>query len=73
MATPATKPYIKLAYILILLGMGLFALERYGLAEWAGPNHVSLDGTLASILVLAPLALILAGCITFVVGKLRRL
>lgn len=73
-AKPTTKPYVKLAYSFILFGMGLFALERYGLTELSGPSHtgLALDGTLTSILVLAPVGLILAGCVTFVVGRMLR-
>lgn len=71
----STKPYVKLAYNLIIVGMGLFALERLGLSNLSGPNHTGmhLDGTLLSILVLAPAGLILAGCLVFMIGKMRRL
>jgi len=68
------KPYLKLAYTLILIGMGIFAFERFGLAEIVGPNRaLHLDGTLLSILVLAPVVLVIAGCLVFMFGKMRRL
>jgi hypothetical protein len=68
------KPYLKLAYTLVILGMGIFAFERFGLAEIAGPTHqLHLDGTLLAILVIAPAVLIGAGCLVFMFGKMRRL
>lgn len=68
------KPYLKLAYTLIILGMGIFAFERFGLSEIAGPSRsLRLDGTLLSILVLAPVILVVAGCLVFMFGKMRRL
>lgn len=74
MAATGMKPYVKLAYTLVLVGMGLFSLEQFGLDKLAGPNHtgVQLDGTVLSILVVAPIVLVLAGCIIFMVGKMRR-
>lgn len=73
--TPSTKPYVKLAYTLIIVGMGIFALERMGLSNMSGPNQTGmhLDGTLLSVLVIAPVVLILAGCLIFMIGKMRRL
>lgn len=73
--SPPTKPYMKLAYTLILFGMGIFALERYGLSNMSGRNGTGmhLDGTLLTILVIAPVALIVAGCLVFMIGKMRRL
>lgn len=74
MAEQGTKPYLKLASTLVLLGIGLFSLEQFGLSRLAGPNgSTHLDGTVLSILVLAPLALVLAGVLTFIIGKIRRL
>lgn len=72
---PTTKPYVKLAYLLIIIGMGIFALERMGLDNMAGRSHTGLhlDGTLLSILVIAPVVLVLAGCLVFMYGKMRRL
>jgi heme/copper-type cytochrome/quinol oxidase subunit 2 len=72
---PSTKPYVKLAYTLIIVGMGIFALERVGLSNMSGPNRTQmhLDGTLLSVLVLAPIVLVIAGCLIFMVGKMRRL
>ncbi|MGV3490781.1 MAG: hypothetical protein ACO1OG_05595 [Devosia sp.] len=74
MAEQGTKPYLKLASTLVLLGIGLFSLEQFGLTRLAGPgSSTHLNGTVLSILVLAPLALVLAGVVTFIVGKMRRL
>lgn len=68
------KPYVKLAYTLVLIGMGIFAFERFGLSELSGPNQsLHLDSTLLSILVIAPVALVLAGVMVFMFGKMRRL
>lgn len=74
MAAPVTKPYIKLAGTLVFLGAGIFTLERFGLSQFSGNGqHLQLDGTLLSILVLAPLALVVSGALVFIVGKMRRL
>ncbi len=74
MATRETKPYLKLASTLVLLGMGLFMLERYGLSRLEAPPHsLQLGATVLSVLVLAPMGLIVAGAIVFVVGRMRRL
>jgi hypothetical protein len=75
MATPTTKPYVKLAGGLVLIGGGLLTIERLGLSNLSGPNHtgVHIDGTILSLLVIVPAALIVAGCIVFMVGKMRRL
>lgn len=67
------KPYLKLAYTLIIVGMGLFMAERYGLSELSKNGSLHLDGTLLSILVIAPILLVLAGCVVFMIGKMRRL
>jgi len=64
------KPYVKLASTLVLVGMGLFALERYGLSQFKNSH---LDGTLLSILVITPLVLVASGAIVFLVGRMRRL
>lgn len=64
------KPYVKLAYTLVLIGMGIFALERFGLAQMPG---LHLAGWLITILVVAPVVLVLAGCAVFMVGRARRL
>jgi hypothetical protein len=74
MAAPPTKPYVKLATTLMLLGMGLFSLERFGLShlEESRPP-IRLDGTLLSLLVLLPVLLVVAGALVFVIGRLRRL
>ncbi len=74
MAAPGMKPYIKLASTLVLVGTGLFSLEQYGLGKLEGADHtVHLNGTVLSLLVLAPLLLVAAGAVVFIVGKLRRL
>ena len=74
MAEQGTKPYLKLASTLVLLGIGLFSLEQFGLTRMAGPTgQAHLDGTLLSVLVLAPLALVAAGVVIFIIGKMRRL
>lgn len=71
---PSAKPHVKLAYGLIIAGMAIFMLERFGLSNMSGPNHtpLHLDGTLLSLMVIAPVALILAGCVTFMVGSMLR-
>ena len=75
MAAPGgMKPYVKLASTLVLVGTGLFSLEQFDLGRLEGTAHnVPLDGMLLSILVLAPIALVVAGAVVFMVGKLRRL
>ena len=74
MAAQTPQPYIKLASTLVLLGMGLFTLERYGLSRMEEPGHpLHLDGTVLSLLVIVPMVLIVAGAIVFVVGRMRRL
>ena len=74
MAVQGPKPYIKLASTLVLIGMGLFTLERYGLSRIEEPGHpLHLDGTLLSVLVIVPLALVAGGALVFVFGKIRRL
>lgn len=75
MATqPGMKPYVKLASTLVVVGMGLFSLEQFGLGKLEGPDHsFHLDGTVLSILVIAPVALVAAGAVVFMVGKMRRL
>ena len=75
MAQQGPKPYVKLASTLVLIGMGLFSLERFfGLTRLEGPTqNIHLDGTLLSILVLTPIVLVAAGALVFVVGKMRRL
>jgi hypothetical protein len=64
------KPYVKLAYSLVLVGMAIFFFERYGLSQM---GNVHLAGWLISILVIAPVALVLSGCAVFLVGRMRRL
>ena len=74
MAAQGPKRYVKLAYTLVLVGMGLFSLEQFGLGKLEGPNHsFHLDSTLLSILVIAPIVLVAAGAVIFMVGKMRRL
>lgn len=66
------KPYVKLASGLVLGGMGLFTLERYGLGR-VNPGGLHLAGWVVNAMILIPLALIAAGCLTFLVGRIRRL
>jgi hypothetical protein len=65
-----TKPYAKLAATLVFLGMGIFTLERLGLGQMQG---LHLPGWMITVLVVAPVVLILAGCAIFMVGRMRRL
>lgn len=74
MAAQGPKPYVKLASTLVLLGMGLFTLEQYGLSRMEEPGHpLHLGEMILSLLVIAPLALIAVGALVFVFGKMRRL
>jgi hypothetical protein len=73
MAEKGTKPYVKLASTLVLLGMGIFGLERYGLGRLEAGQPVHLDGTLLSLLVIIPVVLVIAGALVFIVGRMRRL
>jgi len=74
MAAQGMKPYVKLASTLVVVGMGLFSIEQFGLGKLEGPNHsLHLDPTVLSIMVVAPIALVAAGAIVFMVGKIRRL
>lgn len=68
------KPHVKLAGSLVLVGMSLFMLERFGLNWMTGPAHqpVHLDGTLLSVMVIAPIVLIVGGCLVFAVGAMLR-
>jgi hypothetical protein len=73
-AGPNAKPDVKLASTLVLFGMGIFAIERFGLSRIEGPTGgVHLDPNLLSVLVIAPLVLVVAGAVVFVVGRMRRL
>jgi hypothetical protein len=70
-----TKPYAKLAGSLVLVGMSLFMLERFGLNWMRGPNGTGsthINGTVLSILVAAPVILIIGGCIVFAVGSMLK-
>jgi hypothetical protein len=74
MAAQGMKPYVKLASTLVVVGMGLFSVEQFGLGKLEGNGHsIHLDSTILSILVLTPLVLIVAGAVIFVIGKIRRL
>ncbi|HZY67341.1 MAG TPA: hypothetical protein VFE52_02070 [Devosia sp.] len=73
MAAQGPKPYIKLASTLVLLGMGLFMLEQYGLSHMNEPGRsLHLGSNVLSALVIVPLALVAAGAVVFVVGRMRR-
>ncbi|WP_326867029.1 hypothetical protein [Devosia sp.] len=67
------KPYVKLASTLASLGLGIFFIERFGLSELQKNGTIHIDGTILSIMVLAPIVLVLAGAVVFMVGKMRRL
>lgn len=67
------KPYVKLASTLASVGLGIFFIERFGLTELQKNGSVHIDGTVLSIMVLAPIVLVIAGAIVFMVGKMRRL
>jgi hypothetical protein len=73
MAEIKTKPYIKLAGTLASIGVGLFFIERFGLAELSHNGTMHIDGTILSLMVIVPIALVLAGAVVFMVGKMRRL
>ena len=74
MAVQGPKPYVKIASTLVLLGMGIFTLERYGLTQFDAPaRSMHIDSNLLSLLVAAPIALVAAGALVFVFGKIRRL
>lgn len=67
------KPYVKLASTLASVGLGIFFIERFGLGELSKNGSMRIDGTLLSIMVIAPIVLILAAAIIFMIGKMRRL
>ncbi len=67
------KPYVKLASTLASLGLGIFFIERFGLSELQKNGTLHIDGTILSLMVLAPIALVIAGAVVFMVGKMRRL
>ena len=73
MAEKGPKPYIKLAGTLVSIGAGIFMLERFGLSQMGGNGRMHLDPNLISVLILAPVILVAAGAIVFMVGKMRRL
>jgi hypothetical protein len=53
--------------------MGIFMLERYGLgALTQNGDKPHLGGFLLGVLALAPIVLIVAGCLVFAVGSMRR-
>lgn len=64
------KPYVRLAYTLVIIGMAIFALERFGLSQMSG---LHLAGWLISALVIAPVALVFTGGLIFVFGRMRGL
>jgi hypothetical protein len=71
--TPGTKPYVKLASRLVFAGMILFGIEQFGLGRLEGAaKSVHLDPNLVAALVIAPILLVVAGALTFVVGRMRR-
>jgi UPF0716 family protein affecting phage T7 exclusion len=67
------KPHVKLAYLLVVAGMGIFMLERYGLESLTqNGSRLHLGGALLGALALAPVVLIVAGCLVFAIGSMRR-
>jgi len=68
----AKKPYVRLSGTLVMVGAGLFALERYGLSE-AKAYFGSIDPNILSVLVILPVAMIIAGALIFMIGRMRRL
>jgi len=66
------KPYVKLASGLVVAGMGLFTLERYGLGR-VSPEGLHLNAWVANAMILIPAALVLAGILTYLFGRIRRL
>ena len=74
MAAQPTKPYVKLASTLVLVGMGIFTLERYGLQRIEEPgNPLHLGSIVLSLLVIVPVVMVIAGALVFMVGRMRRL
>lgn len=67
-----SKPYIKVAAGLVTFGASLLMLERYGAAQLHS-NTMHLAGWLLTTILLIPIGLILAGGVTFVVGRMRGL
>jgi len=72
MAQQGMKPYVRLASTLVLVGMGLFGLEQFGMSKWLTPGK-HIDPTLLSVLVLAPVVLVVLGVLVWIFGKMRRL
>lgn len=69
-----SKPYLRWAWGLVFSGAIIFGLERFGLSEFSKPGRsLNLDPNLVSILAIAPVLLVVAGCVIFVVGRMRRL
>lgn len=66
------KPYLRLSGTLVMVGAGLFALENYGLTE-AKAYFGSIDPNILSVLVILPVAMIVAGAVIFMIGRMRRL
>lgn len=73
MASTQMKPYVKLASTLASVGIGIFFIERFGLSELTKNGSMHIDGTILSIMVIAPVALIIAAALIFMIGKMRRL
>jgi hypothetical protein len=64
------KSYVKLAYTLVAFGMAIFMFERLGLRQLTGTG-THLPGLLLSVLVIAPVVLVITGCTIFMVGRMR--
>lgn len=64
--------YRKLAYSLIVIGMSLFMFERFGLAGLRSSYpQMHIDGTLLGFFVVAPILLVVAGGMVFMIGRAR--
>lgn len=72
--SPKARPHVKLAATLVFAGMIIFGIERFGLGELKGQGNgrLDLDPNLLSILVIAPIVLVVAGAVVFMVGGMRR-
>ena len=55
-----------------MFGMSMFMLERYGLSQ-LNQTGMHIAGWLLTALIVVPLVLVAAGCLTFMVGRMRRL
>lgn len=61
----------RLAYTLVMIGVAIIAFERFGLSELRSQG-IGFDPTVLGILAIAPVVLILAGAVVFMVQRMRR-